>query len=117
MAIWEPLAASSAEWRSTQGGQTTISSRSCPFTNGMKSWKNCRDCSGVLYIFQLAAISFFRGMYESFYEKFSAQENGDIEKITIHSLRLKSSAPVVAGFGRSGSTTVAPKCPLKQLKT
>src|SRR5215471_13607000 len=44
---------------STNGGQRTISSRTWPRTSGRKAATNSRACCGVLYIFQLAAISFF----------------------------------------------------------
>src|SRR3954447_8340097 len=59
MTTFEPLEASRAADRSTNGGHTTISSRVCPETIGRKSRKNSRVWSGVLYIFQLAAITFF----------------------------------------------------------
>src|SRR6266850_1933544 len=58
MATFEPFAESTAAGMSINGGQTTISSRSCPATSGKKSRKKFRDWSGVLYIFQLAAITF-----------------------------------------------------------
>src|SRR5579862_84827 len=58
MATFDPLAASSAAGRSRNGGHTTISSRVCPETNGRKSRKKSRAWSGVLYIFQFAAITF-----------------------------------------------------------
>ena len=59
-ATFEPAAAATAACRSTNGGQTTISSREWPATMGRNSAKNAVVCSGVLYIFQLAAISFLR---------------------------------------------------------
>src|ERR1700752_275629 len=56
------LLPSSAEARAgmaTKGGQRTISSRLCSQTMGRNAETNSRACSGVLYIFQLPAISFF----------------------------------------------------------
>src|SRR3981081_515639 len=58
MATLEPFTASIPAARSTYGGHTTISSPGCPETCGKKSRKKSRVWSGVLYIFQLAAISF-----------------------------------------------------------
>src|ERR1700704_5808590 len=58
MAMLDPFAASIPAARSTYGGHTTTSSRACPETCGKKSRKKSRVWSGVLYIFQLAAISF-----------------------------------------------------------
>src|SRR5258708_22400277 len=58
MATLDPFAASIPAARSMYGGHTTISSRVCPATCGKKSRKKSRVWSGVLYIFQLAAISF-----------------------------------------------------------
>ena len=51
---------------SIEGGQTTISSRLWSQILGRKELKNARVCSGVLYIFQLAAISFLRGTMRTF---------------------------------------------------
>src|ERR1022692_353229 len=62
MATFDPLADSSAAARSMSGGQTTISSRVSPETSGRKSLKNSRVWSGVLYIFQLAAMSLVLNM-------------------------------------------------------
>src|SRR4030081_3614650 len=56
----DPFAASIAAGRSRNGGHTTISSRACPETSGKKSRKKLRVWSGVLYIFQLAALTFVR---------------------------------------------------------
>src|SRR4051794_12118026 len=54
-----PFAASTAAGMQTDGGQTTISSRSCAAMPGKNALKKARVWSGVLYIFQLAAITFF----------------------------------------------------------
>src|SRR5690242_12870165 len=61
MAILEPFAASTAAGMHTKGGQTAISSRVWLATRGRKARKKSRAWSGVLYIFQLAAMSFLRG--------------------------------------------------------
>src|SRR5579864_7353335 len=50
----------------TKGGQTTISSRACPSTRGRRARMNSRACCGVLYIFQLAAMSFLRAIRSSY---------------------------------------------------
>src|SRR5579863_1587632 len=70
--FWDPMATLEllADWmaacRSTKEGQMTIWSRSWLATRGRKAWKKSRVWSGVLYIFQLPAISFVRGMGQSF---------------------------------------------------
>src|ERR1700682_6261341 len=58
MAMPEPFGGGSAVSMQRYVGQTTISSRVCPATSGKKSRKKSRVWSGVLYIFQLAAITF-----------------------------------------------------------
>jgi hypothetical protein len=66
MATFDPLASSIAAGKSMKEGQTTISSRVCPETRGRKLLKKSRVWSGVLYIFQLAAITFLRMMKPSY---------------------------------------------------
>src|SRR5258708_2751830 len=58
-ATFDPRAASTAVATLVYDGHTTISSRVCPAASGRKSRKKSRVSSGVLYIFQLAAITFF----------------------------------------------------------
>src|SRR5579872_308325 len=56
----EPLAAAITVGNSTGEGNSAISSRLLPATSGRKASTNALASAGVLYIFQLAAISFFR---------------------------------------------------------
>src|SRR6266550_1640767 len=60
IATLDPFAASTAAGTQTKGGQTAISSRVWSESRGRKSRKKSRVWSGVLYIFQFAAISFLR---------------------------------------------------------
>src|SRR5208337_3126904 len=48
---------------STGEGNSAISSRVCPATSGKKASTNALASAGVLYIFQLAAISALRDMF------------------------------------------------------
>src|ERR1019366_7313896 len=68
-ATFDPRAASTAACRSRNGGQITISSREWPATMGRNSAKNAVVCSGVLYIFQLAAMSFLRVMVSVHFQR------------------------------------------------
>src|SRR5664279_1105204 len=58
----EPLAASITVGSRTGEGNRAISSRVCPATSGKKASTNALASAGVLYIFQLAAISALRGI-------------------------------------------------------
>src|ERR1035437_9835385 len=68
-ATFDPRAACTAACRPTNGGQTTISSREWPSTMGRNSAKKAVVCSGVLYIFQLAAMSFLRVMVSVHFQR------------------------------------------------
>src|SRR5438309_10882007 len=56
------LAAWTEDWRRGNGTQRTTSSPGLGFSSGAKSEMNCRACEQFLYIFQLAASSFERGI-------------------------------------------------------
>src|SRR5215469_16612507 len=63
-ATFEPLAAGITVGSRTGDGKMAISSRVCPATSGKKASTNALASAGVLYIFQLAAISFLRGIVD-----------------------------------------------------
>src|SRR5512146_893455 len=80
-ATFEPLAASTTVGSSTGEGNSAISSRVWPATSGKNASTNAFASAGVLYIFQLAAISALRGIFlkssSQFYRMdFSAQGDG-----------------------------------------
>src|SRR5579862_624151 len=85
-----PCASSTTAGIQTKGGQTTISSRVCPLTKGRKARMNSRACCGVLYIFQLAAISFLRGIV-FLRTCYAPRRHGDPEKIFLLSPWLRVS--------------------------
>src|ERR1039458_3305393 len=58
-----PSAAAITVGSSTGEGKRAISSRVCPATSGKKASTNALASVGVLYIFQLAAISALRGIF------------------------------------------------------
>src|ERR1700685_3126767 len=60
---FDPLQAGITVGRSTGEGNSAISSRVCPATSGKKASTNAWASAGVLYIFQLAAISALRDMF------------------------------------------------------
>src|ERR1700760_3152062 len=59
-ATFEPLAAAITVGSRTGDGKRAISSRVWPATRGRKASTKALASAGVLYIFQLAAISFLR---------------------------------------------------------
>src|SRR5450432_2883319 len=61
-ATFDPVTAAMTTPSEVMEGQSTISSRSCPATSGKNALTKFCDSAGVLYIFQLAAISALRGM-------------------------------------------------------
>src|ERR1035441_7689664 len=63
IATFEPLAAAISVGSSTGEGNKAISSRVCPATSGKKASTKALASAGVLYIFQLAAISALRGIF------------------------------------------------------
>src|ERR1039457_1637704 len=65
-ATLEPFAAAITVGSSTGDGNRAISSRVWPATSGKKASTNALASAGVLYIFQLAAISFLRDILYGF---------------------------------------------------
>src|SRR5580693_4855922 len=63
MATFEPLHAAVTVGSNTGEGNSAISSRVCPAASGKKASTNALASTGVLYIFQLAAISALRDMF------------------------------------------------------
>ncbi len=74
-ATLEPLAASITVGSNTGEGNRAISSRVCPATSGKKASTNALASAGVLYIFQLAAISALRGMFDEVLDLILADGN------------------------------------------
>src|SRR5208282_1915583 len=63
-ATFDALHAAVTVGRSTGDGNSAISSRVCPATSGKKASTNAMASAGVLYIFQLAAISALRDIFQ-----------------------------------------------------
>ena len=63
-ATFDPLHPSTTVGSSTGEGNRAISSRVCQATSGKKASTNALASAGVLYIFQLAAISALRDIFQ-----------------------------------------------------
>src|ERR1700689_4936078 len=106
-ATLDPLQAGITVGSNTGEGNSAISSRVCPATSGKKASTNAVASAGVLYIFQLAAISALRAIF--WFPQLNSKGLNSAHRMTTYIKQNSTDlSGCVAESLEAGSTTLTP---------